>query len=235
MSLLRFSSPLVLLCSALVLQGCAQWLPYQTQFYQLEQGEPKLPKSDKGPAVLLGPLTLADYLQRENLIQREPDDSLTVSQRERWAGSLEDDVGQLLLRQLAGQLNTSRIVLYPDRVGFDGEVQVLVHISRLDSGAKRPAVLEAQWRLLDGAGTLRSSRLVRLQEAHLGTPVAQVHAQSLLLQRLAEQLTDAINNMPQAEPVALPKAKPPVTEKRLDNAPQMPVIEPAKQMDVFRF
>ena len=235
MSLSRFSSPLMLLCAVLALSGCAQLLAPQTQVYQLEHGGPELPKDDKGPAVLLGPLTLADYLQRENLVQREPDDSLSISQQARWAGSLQNDVGQLMLRQLAGQLNTSRIALYPDRVGFDSEVQVLLHISRLDSGAQRPAVLEAQWRLLDGKGVLRGSRLVRLQEEHQGSPAAQVRAQSLLMQRLADQLTAAINNMPQAEPVALPKPKPPVPEKRPANGPQMPVIEPATQMDVFRF
>jgi uncharacterized protein len=237
MSFSRFSSPLLLLCAALALQGCVQFLAPQAQFYQLEHGGPELPKDDKGPAVLLGPLTLADYLQRENLLQREPDDSLSVSQQVRWAGSLQNDVGQLMLRQLAGKLNTSRIALYPDRVGFDSEVQVLLHISRLDSGAQRPAVLEAQWRLLNGAGTLRGSRLVRLQEQHLGTVAAQVHAQSLLLQRLADQLSVAIKAMPQAEPVATPKPSKPAAapEKRPANGPQMPVIEPATQMDVFRF
>lgn len=235
MSLLRTSSPLLLLCAALTLQGCAFLLPPQAQFYQLEQGEPKLPQDDKGPAILLGPLTLADYLQRENLVQRQADESLVISQQVRWAGSLGNDVGQLLLRQLAGQLDTSRIALYPDRVGFDTEVQVLLNISRLDSGAQRPAVLEAQWRLLDSAGVLRGSQLVRLQEEHLGTAAAQVRAQSLLLRRLADQLTVAIKAIPKAEPVTLPKPKPPAPVKRPANGPQMPVIEPAKQMDVFRF
>ena len=71
-----------------------------------------LPTLDKGPAVLLGPLKLADYLQRENLLQRESDGSLQLSQEARWAGSLEDDVGQLLVRQLAGRLDSSRVALY---------------------------------------------------------------------------------------------------------------------------
>ena len=91
-------APVLALLGSLWLTGCA--LQPSPQFYQLDAGQPALPARDKGPAVLLGPLKLADYLQRENLLQRESDGSLQLSQEARWAGSLEDDVGQLLVRQL---------------------------------------------------------------------------------------------------------------------------------------
>ncbi|SDG57818.1 hypothetical protein SAMN05216603_102358 [Pseudomonas benzenivorans] len=230
---MRFSPPLLLLFAALTLHGCALLPP--AQFYQLEQGSPALPEGDKGPALLLGPLKLADYLQREQLVQREGDDSLSLSQRTRWAGSLEDDVGQLLLRQLAGQLNTSRIALYPDRIGFDSQVQVVLSISRLDSGVQQPAVLEAQWRLLDGAGVQRSSRVVRLQAEHNGTVGDQVHAQSVLLQQLAGELAQAVKGMPVAESAPPRKAAPVERPKPPASSPNIPVLEPAQQVDVFRF
>ena len=231
---LYFSPPLLLLLAALTLQGCAVLQP-PAQFYQLEQGSPELPQDDKGPALLLGPLKLADYLLRENLVQRELDDSLSLSGQTLWAGSLQDDVGQLLLGQLAGQLDTSRVALYPDRVGFSSEVQVVLNISRLDSGVQQPAVLEAQWRLLDSAGVQRSSRVLRLQAQHGGTVPEQVRAQSQLLQQLAGELADAIKSMPVAE-AARPR-KPVVTApvKRPESKPPAPLIEPAKQMEVFRF
>lgn len=228
---MRFSPPLLMLFAALTLHGCAL-LP-SAQFYQLEQGSPALPEDDKGPALLLGPLKLADYLQREQLVQRESDDSLSFNQRSRWAGSLADDVGQLLLRQLAGQLDTSRIALYPDRIGFDSQVQVVLSISRLDSGSLQPAVLEAQWRLLDGAGVQRSSRVVRLQATHGGSVGDQVHAQSMLVQQLADELALAIKAMPAAAPprkaAAVTPPKAPVRK------PRIPVVEPVPQPDVFRF
>jgi len=231
---LHFSPPLLLLLAALTLQGCAALQP-ESQFYQLEQGSPKLPQDDKGPALLLGPLKLADYLQREQLVQRTLDDSLLLSQKTRWAGSLQDDIGQLLLRQLAGQLDTSRVALYPDRVGFANQVQVVLSIGRLDSGAQQPAVLEAQWRLLDAAGVQRSSRVLRLQAEHGGSVAEQVRAQSQLLQQLAGELASAIKAMPVAE--AAPARKPAATApvKRPENRPPTPLIEPAKQMEVFRF
>ncbi|MDM8348455.1 ABC-type transport auxiliary lipoprotein family protein [Pseudomonas sp. sp1636] len=231
---LHFSPPLLLLLAALTLPGCAVLQP-PAQFYQLEQGRPELPQDDKGPALLLGPLKLADYLQRENLVQRELDDSLSLSQKTRWAGSLQDDVGQLLLRQLAGQLDTSRVALYPDRVGFSSQVQVVLSISRLDSGVQQPAVLEAQWRLLDSAGVQRGSRIVRLQAAHMGTVIDQVRAQSDLLRQLADELAGAIKAMPVAETVAPRKPAAAAPAKPAVKSSPAPLIEPATQTEVFRF
>ena len=227
------------LAGLLALAGCAATPP--AHFYQLQQGNPALPKNGSGVAVLLGPLKMADYLQRETLVQRQGDGSLAISQQARWAGSLQDDVAQLLLRQLAGRLDSSRVALYPDRVGFKPEAQLLLSISRLDSGPYQPAVLEAQWRLLDAHGTMRDSRVVRLQEKHSGELGDQVRAQSALLQILAGQMASAVSGMTHAaesraeSPAGrgtAPAAKPGKAE-----APRIPTVTPgaAPASEVYRF
>ena len=166
----------VLLISA-VLAGCSLQAP--APLYQLDAGQPALPKATEGALVLLGPLTLADYLQRGEVLQRQLD------------GSLSADVAQLLLRQLAGRLQTPNILLAPAGPGLNADLQVQVSISRLDSGPQMPAVLHAQWRLLDKAGQLQGSRLLQLEQAHQGSLISQVQAQSDLLRQLAEQLASA--------------------------------------------
>lgn len=221
------------LAGLLALAGCAATPP--AQFYQLQQGSSTLPQAGKGVAVLLGPLKLADYLQRETLVQRQVDDTLVVSQQARWAGSLQDDVAQLLLRQLAGRLDSSRLALYPDRVGFKPEAQLLLSISRLDSGPFQPAVLEAQWRLLDGEGKMRDSRVVRLQEKHSGELGDQVRAQSVLLQSLAAQMAGAVTAMSR-EPVPPPAAAESKTSRPdKAQAPRIPVVRPTPTTEVYRF
>ncbi|MCQ4346282.1 ABC-type transport auxiliary lipoprotein family protein [Pseudomonas stutzeri] len=222
------------LAGLLAMAGCAATPP--AQFYQLQQGNPGLPQADRGVAVLLGPLKLADYLQRETLVQRQGDDTLVIAQQARWVGSLQDDVAQLLLRQLAGRLDSSRLALYPDRVGFKPEAQLLVSIGRMDSGPFRPAVLEAQWRLLDGAGKMLDSRVVRLEEPHNGELTDQVRAQSQLLQQLAGQLAGAVQAMPRpaaAAPTPPPRraVAPRQAEPRIPQAAPLP----APAAEVYRF
>lgn len=161
-------------------------------FYQLQHQTQPVSSQTDGPAVLLGPVKLADYLQREQIVQRQADGSLLLSREGRWAGDLQEDIGQLLLREMAGRVGSSHIALYPDRVGIEQQVQIVLTISRLDSGVQQPAILEAQWRLLDGQGKVRDTGVVSLAAEHDDGLPGQVQAQARLLQQLAGQLSDKV-------------------------------------------
>ena len=218
--------------------GCSIAPP--ATFYQLQQSTTEAASRDNNITVLLGPLRVADYLQRENVLQREADGSLSLSQQARWAGSLQDDIVQLLLRQVSAQLGSSRIAVYPDRVGIEAQAQVVLSISRLDSGVQQPAVLEAQWRLLDAKGSLRNSRVLRFEEAHNGEVADQVRAQSQLLGQLSKQLVAALQDAfpeqtvsPERKPTAAVSTKKPATEKV--ESINIPVVEPVREQEVYRF
>jgi len=224
---------------ALGTAGCS--LAPSAQFYQLQQPESEQTQTKNNATVLLGPLKIADYLQRENLLQREADGSLRVSQQARWAGSLQDDIGQFVLRQIAAQLGSSRIALYPDRVGIEAQAQVVLSISRLDSGVEQPAVLEAQWRLLDSKGVLRDSQVVRFTAQHNGEMSDQVRAQSDLLNQLTKQLVTALRKqLPSAvtRPAAA-RGNGAVSNKKPTQAPlerlKIPEVGTPRELEVYRF
>jgi len=228
--------PTVLLLASMGLTGCIGLQP--APMYRLDSGTTEVPERTDGAAVLLAPVTLADYLQRDALLQRLADGSLAVDgQRAHWAGSLKADVEQVLLRQLAWRLDTQSLVLGPADEGFTPEVQIELSITRLDSGPEFPAVLEAQWRLRDKAGKHLGSRLVRLQEGHQGSATDQVRAQSVLLQRLSEMVADAVEPtlVAKTAPKVAP-AKPQVSKSAEAPAPRIPAAEPIRtDMEVFRF
>lgn len=228
---------LLLLTGVLGLAGCARYQP--VPLYQLDGGDAAAVSADKeGVAVLLGPVSIADYLQREALLQRQADGSLTAASEARWAGSLAADIDRQLLRQLASRLNSQRLALAPAAPGFTPQVQVLLSITRLDSGPQRPAVLEAQWRLLGKDGQLLDGRLVRLEEAHQGTIADQVRAQSLLMQQLVEQLALAVQEHGNAAPTVAeePPKKAPAAPAPKPEPPKIPVAEPIRiDAEVFRF
>ncbi|AYC34528.1 hypothetical protein D3880_20075 [Pseudomonas cavernae] len=235
MTVLRI--PLLVLF-VLGLAGCVGYQP--VPLYKLDSGNPGIPTQKNGPAVLLGPVQVADYLQRETLLQRQPDGSLKPSVDERWAGSLEADIDQVLMRQLAWRLDTQRLALAPATAGFSPDVQILLSITRFDSGPQQPAVLEAQWRLLDKRGELRDSRLIRLQEAHQGNAADQVRAQSQLLQQLVQQLATAVLPLTkEPQPLAETPRKPaPATPARPKESaePKIPMAAPVRtDVEVYRF
>ncbi|MCZ4320941.1 conserved hypothetical protein [Pseudomonas sp. 8BK] len=231
---LRFPG-ILLLVGVLGLTGCMRY--QQAPLYQLDSGEIHVPATEQGIAVLLGPVAIADYLQREALLQRQADGSLIAAEDARWAGSLAADIDQQLLRQLASRLDSQRLVLAPATAGFVPQVRLGLSITRLDSGPQRPAVLEAQWRLVGAEGKLLDGRLVRLEEAHSGTIVDQVRAQSLVVQQLVEQLAVAVETHGKPAPVvAEPPRKPAPVKPAPPAPPRIPVVEPMRdEGEVFRF
>ena len=233
MTALRFPG-ILLLAGVLGLAGCARY--QQAPLYQLDSGDIRVPAAEQGIAVLLGPVAIADYLQREALLQRQVDGSLTAAEDARWAGSLAADIDQQLLRQLASRLDSQRLVLAPATAGFVPQVRLGLTITRLDSGPQRPAVLEAQWRLAGRDGKLLDGRLVRLEEAHSGTIVDQVRAQSLVVQQLVEQLSVAIETHGAPAPVVPEPPRKPVPKPTPPAPPRIPVVEPMRdEGEVFRF
>lgn len=102
------------LVSLLGLTGCAVHPP--AQLYQLDVGAAAVPKKDGGAAVLLGPVQLADYLKRDVMVQRQADGILSLSTDARWAGNLETNVSQQLLRQMSSELGSSRLALFPENL-----------------------------------------------------------------------------------------------------------------------
>ena len=237
MNVLRL--PLIaLLTGVLGLAGCTTHQP--AALYQLDSGAPGQPAQSAGMAVVLGPISVADYLQRETLLQRQPDGSLSAATDGRWAGSLSSDIDQLLVRQLAWRLDSQRVVLAPATAGFSPDVQVLLSITRLDSGKNLPAVLDAQWRLIDRRGQVRDNRIVHLEQPHGGSTADQVKAQGQLLQQLSEQLAVALkplaNQPPVAEAPRKAAPKPAAPAADAEKQPKIPMASPIRtDMEVFRF
>ena len=228
-----------LLAGVLALGGCTQ-LTTPEQYYQLDSGVTELSQRSSGIAVLLGPLDVADYLQRDTLVQRQADNSISMDSKAHWASGLSGDINQVLLRQLSAQLKTNRLALYSEQAGIDPDVQVVVSINRLDSGPQKPAVLEAQWRLLDKNGKLRDSRVVQLQEPHSGTTADQVRAQSKLLQELAADLSKAVKadgaRLASAAKEAEQARKRALAAEEKPSSRQIPVVEPVRNRgDILRF
>ena len=98
-------------------------------------------------------------------------------------------------------------------------------------------MLEAQWRLAGADGKLLDGRLVRLEEAHSGSIVDQVRAQSLVLQQLVEQLADAVQTYGKPAPVATPAParKPAPAKPAAPAVPRIPVAEAIRsEGEVFR-
>ena len=87
---------------------------------------------------------------------------------------------------------------------------------------------------------MRNSRVLRFEEAHNGEVADQVRAQSQLLGQLSKQLVAALQDAfpeqtvsPERKPTAAVSTKKPATEKV--ESINIPVVEPVREQEVYRF
>ncbi len=197
-----------LVCLGIVLgtlAGCMSGSP-PARFYllgSLAQGEvPSTVVAEEGPAVLVGPVTLAAYLDRDQLIARSGPVELQVAPFDRWAEPLADGFYRVLQENLSVLLDTARIGTVLQQSAAAADFQVGIHISRFDQDADGGAHLTAFWSLenIRAAGpVLRKKTVVRVAAASpaLGDRVqAQDQALTVFSREIAAAIADAAKPQP---------------------------------------
>jgi uncharacterized lipoprotein YmbA len=181
----RFS----LLIALVLLAGCASG---SKSFYVLTAEGPA--PTGGGVGLGVGPVTLAEYIDRASLVIAEAPNQLAVAENHRWAGDLSAAVARITATNLGRRLHTGNVRTYP--WNNDGEIryQITLDIRQLHGGNDGYAVIEAGWRAYSLPDRkLKSSRSFVDREA-LETDGYQalVAAQSRLLSRLAADIATAL-------------------------------------------
>jgi uncharacterized lipoprotein YmbA len=185
--------------SSVFLAGCFG-KSQSTRFYTLSV----LPEAEvasmadspaRNPAVGIGPIQIADYLNQSKIVTRSSDNRLQPAEYDQWAGSFKDNLTHVLADNLGFMVPTERIYLYPWRTSLPIDYQVVVDIVRCDGRLGEAVQLVARWSLLSGEekqvlATKRSS----IDEAVQGSDFdALVAAQSRALARLSREIVAAIH------------------------------------------
>lgn len=175
----------LLLTSVVLLAACAAG---SKSFYVLTADGPA--PSGGGLGIGVGPITLAEYIDRPNLVMAESANQLAVAENHRWAGDLSASVTRVTAANLGRQLNTGNVRSYPWQ-GDDGiRYQVTLDIRQFHGGADGYAVIETGWRAYSlPERKLKASRtFVDREPLAADGYQSLVAAQSRLLSRLAADI-----------------------------------------------
>lgn len=100
---------------------------------------------DKHLSVLLGPVTLPAYLDRDQMVTLEGKNKIALDEFNRWSESLRDSFYRVLQEDLSLLLKTPGIYTY-DKSGSNAyDYQVIIHVTRFDGTPDGDAVLTAFW------------------------------------------------------------------------------------------
>lgn len=147
-----------------------------------------------GTAIGVGPVALAGYLDRANLVFQESGNRMAIAESHRWAGDLEENIARVTAANLGRRLGTGNVRTYPWAGDGDLRYQVTLDIRQLHGNADGEAVLEAAWRVY----SLPDRRMVAAS-SWAGTEAlsadgydALAAAQSRLLARLAGEIAATV-------------------------------------------
>ena len=176
--------------------GCAYQSP-SSNFYVLS------PRAQPGPPVQadlllgVGPVNIADYLDRSQIVRRQSDVSLRLDEFNRWAGDYGKNITTVLAYDLARILGSEGVLPYPWSSSINLDYQVLLDISRFDTGPDNRVILDVQWQLF----RKHPDKLLLTKRSHIETQAsndsleAQVQAQSEALAQMGAVIAAALRNL----------------------------------------
>lgn len=142
----------VALASSLaLLPGCAS--TPAPRFYRLE---PVAVPGDQVSArtVVIGPFTVADYLDRPQIVSRGAGGAVVLADFERWAEPLDSGFQSAVATNVTRLLGSDRVLEFPAQAILRPERRVTGRVSRLDVDDAGAAVLEVQWGVIGADGAV---------------------------------------------------------------------------------
>jgi uncharacterized lipoprotein YmbA len=188
----------LVLVPAFLAAGCLGGGSAPTRFYVLAPGEMAAVTGPGALTVGLGPVGLAAYLDRPQIVTRPAADKIDLGEFDQWGEPLRDGISRVLAEDLARQMPSVRISIFPWRGLEQIRYQVIVDVTRLDGPAGGELALEARWRILDSAGREMAATTTRLTEATGGAGYSpMVSAISRALAALSREMAQALAALPQ--------------------------------------
>lgn len=144
----------LVLAAVIMLAGCVRSVPIQ--FYQLsamrEERDPAGFAVPKEATIGLGPVLLPEYLARPQIVSRTSANRLTLSDRQRWAEPLADNLPRVLAEDLSALLGTDRILLHPWPAARKVDCQIMVEVVQFETGPNDAVNLIARWQVMGRDG-----------------------------------------------------------------------------------
>ena len=180
----------------MILTGCAS--SSSSKFYQLNPVQNKTSvtgdvSSDQSQVIAIGPVRIPDYLDRPQIVTRSGKNELKLSEFDRWAGSLENDVNRVLVEDISSLLPAGcfSVVHWTPYLGSQvpASYRVEVIVDRFEGALGDSVLLKAQWRIFAKDRSLILEKGSQVREQVNGSSYDElVAAMSSALERLSRDI-----------------------------------------------
>ncbi len=144
-------------------------------------------------SVLVGPVTVPAYLDRDQIISRQPGVEITVFDFDHWAEPLSNNLKRIFITDLSLLLGSDEIYDFDRRNPITTEYQLEVDIYRFDFNKEGKAVLLAFWTILNDRGEVLRREKTFLEASSSGENLSsRIAAQNVVISALSRKIADVI-------------------------------------------
>lgn len=186
-----------------LLIGCSSTPP--SRFYTLSplgdlKAEQQSTLVGHGIYIAIGPVEIPDYLDRPNIMIRTSRNELTLSEFDRWAGSLKEDIARVLSENLSKLMAPDKISVVEWGWGVNYDYRVAVDIKQFDVMPEGNVLLNAEWALVGKNGPRIILRRERVTDPVGGqTYEAKISSMSRALETLSRNITSEVKSAMQKD------------------------------------
>ena len=147
----------IFLAVLLVAGGCSPFgtgTRHKTENYVLnslysEETKPQ-PLADLADiGVLVGPIRMAMYLDRSDVVIRNSRNEVEIADFASWAGPLRENFSRVLAENLSHWLNTKKVAIFPGTKLKFFDYNVQMNVARFDGRPGDKAHLRVRWLIMD--------------------------------------------------------------------------------------
>ena len=197
---MRYGVLTLLIASTFVLSACAnlgEGTSDVTRSYLLApvQSSAAQKTEASAPSVGVGPVELAPYLDRPQIVTRSGQNQLVMAAFDQWAAPLQDTIVRVLAEDIEQMTPAKAVVLYPWRRAEAPDYQVTVDVARFDGALAGPVTLKVYWTLFDRQGKVILQQPSLIEEAAMGPSAGYpefVAAMNRCLNRLSQEISQDI-------------------------------------------
>lgn len=144
-------------------------------------------------SVLVGPVYVAAYLDRSQIIARQTGVEVTVHDFDQWAEPLDKNVKRVLIANLSAMLGSTEVYDFENSNSPATKFQLQVEVYRLDFVEEGAASFDAFWTIYDSRGRIVRRNKTQMTRMASGKDMASlVAAQNMLLTDFTKDVAEEL-------------------------------------------
>jgi hypothetical protein len=186
--------------TAILLAGCAGTSPSVT-YYTLHAGSgmqtDNLPDNlGENIVIGMGPVVLPGYLERPQIVTRQGQNRIQLSEFHRWGTALTKDFSRVLAKNVSVLLPSHRVIVFPWSDDISPDYRIRLDVEQFDGRFGHCVSLNARWSVTGREGKELVARTSAIEEPlHTEDHDGLVAAMSRAIASLSGEITKEIQKL----------------------------------------